>query len=97
MSAMKKNFVLNENPHFDGAEDMYLIMDKDIEVEKVKRPFDLSSKTKYLRAFVQADTIQIGGDEIITAISAYIPDHDHNAITAYIQPMQHQESQFRFV
>ena len=61
------------------------------------RPFHLSSKKKYLRAFVQADTIQIGGDEIITAISAYIPDHGHNAITAYIQPMQHQESQFRFV
>ena len=61
------------------------------------RPFHLSSKKKYLRAFVQADTIQIGGDEIITAISAYIPDHGHNAITAYIQPMQHQESQFRLV
>ena len=62
---MKKYFLPNENSTLFNAKDMHQIMSSNgVNLNSVRRPFDLSNDKNYLKVYVQADSIKIGEERV---------------------------------
>ena len=98
---LKKYFLPNENSTLFNAKDMHQIMSSNVNLDSVRRPFDLSNDKNYLKVYVQADSIKIGEERVVTAMAAYIPDDKiegkKTACKTFIpiQPFKNQRQAFK--